>query len=173
VLKEMGAKLDFKNIKLEGGEEVGDVTVQYSRLRGVTVSPERAPSMIDEFPVLAVAAAGAFGDTRMEGLGELRVKESNRFEAIVRGLHACGVETTVDKDTLIVHGRGGPVPGGAVIDVNLDHRIAMSFLVLGLIAKRRVIIDDGRSINTSYPGFIADMETLGVVPSIGSAAVDG
>lgn len=173
VLKEMGAKLDIKNLRLEGGEEVGDISVKYSKLRGVTVAAECAPSMIDEYPILAVAAASADGDTRMEGLGELRVKESDRFSAIVEGLNACGVRTSVDQDTLIVHGRGGFIAGDAVIDVHLDHRMAMSFLVLGLIASKNIAIDDGSAINTSYPGFIADMEALGVISSIESNLFNG
>ena len=117
--------------------------------------------MIDEFPVLAVAAACAEGETRMSGLEELRVKESDRLAAIAKGLAACGVEVRETEDGLAVFGRGRPPEGGAEIATDLDHRIAMAFLVLGAVATRPVAVDDGRPIDTSFPGFMALMNGLG------------
>lgn len=160
-LKEMGADLVIQNEREEGGEPVGDLLVRSSKLTGVVVPAARAPSMIDEYPILAMAAACAEGETRMEGLGELRVKESDRLAAIADGLTACGVDVEIDADTLIVSGRAGAVPGGAVAKVHLDHRIAMSFLVLGLASEQPIGIDDDGAIATSYPSFIADMTHLG------------
>ena len=160
-LKEMGADLVFANERVEGGEPVADLTLRASTLRGVEVPAERAPRMIDEYPVLAVAAAFARGRTVMQGLGELRVKESDRLTAIAQGLAACGVAVAVAGDTLAVEGLGAPPPGGAEIAARLDHRIAMAFLVLGLAARRPVRIDDGATIATSFPGFAAAMNGLG------------
>jgi 3-phosphoshikimate 1-carboxyvinyltransferase len=132
------------------------------------VPAERAPRMIDEYPILAVAAAFAEGRTVMRGLAELRVKESDRLSAIAQGLAACGVAVTVEGDTLIVEGAGGAPPeGGAAIASRLDHRIAMSFLVLGMAARRPTRIDDGEPIQTSFPGFVPLMNGLGA--SIASA----
>jgi 3-phosphoshikimate 1-carboxyvinyltransferase len=135
--------------------------VESSGLKGVTVSGGRAPTMIDEYPVLAVAAACAQGVTRLEGLGELRVKESDRLDAIVRGLTAAGVEATATDDALTVKGGGGLPPGGARIETRLDHRIAMALLVLGMVAETPVEIDDGTTIDTSFPGFADLMNGLG------------
>ncbi|CCG08819.1 3-phosphoshikimate 1-carboxyvinyltransferase [Pararhodospirillum photometricum] len=160
-LREMGADIRVLNPREEAGEPVGDLEVHASRLRGVTVPPERAPSMIDEYPILAIAAACAEGETRMEGLAELRVKESDRLAAMARGLAACGVRVAVEGDTLIVQGSGRPPQGGARVTVDLDHRIGMSFLVLGLVSAEPVAIDDGRAIDTSFPGFVALMGALG------------
>jgi 3-phosphoshikimate 1-carboxyvinyltransferase len=161
-LVEMGADIAFGNPREEGGEPVADLTVRFSALRGVEVPPERAPSMIDEFPVLSVVAACAEGTTVMRGVKELRVKESDRIDAMARGLEACGVRVEEDEDTLIVHGLGaGGVPGGAICATHLDHRIAMSFLVLGLASKRPVAVDDGSPIATSFPVFEALMRGLG------------
>lgn len=162
-LLEMGADLTFENERLEGGEPVADIVVRYSRLRGVSVPPERAPSMIDEYPILAVAAACAEGETRMHGLAELRVKESDRLAAMADGLDACGVETAVEGDTLIVRGSGQPPRGGALIPVNLDHRIGMSYLILGMVSQDPVGIDDSAAIATSFPGFPALMTGLGAL----------
>jgi len=125
------------------------------------VPPERAPSMIDEYPILAVAAAFASGTTRMRGLSELRVKESDRLAAVARGLQACGVKLEIEGDDLIVHGTGKPPAGGASIAVNLDHRIAMAFLVMGMAAEQPVTVDDGAAIETSFPGFADLMNGLG------------
>jgi 3-phosphoshikimate 1-carboxyvinyltransferase len=160
-LLEMGADLTRANERIEGGEPVADIAVKTSALKGVTVPPERAPRMIDEYPILAVAAAFASGRTIMRGLSELRVKESDRLAAIAEGLALCGVKVAVEGDTLIVHGVGGPPAGGATIATNLDHRIAMSFLVLGMAAKAPVAIDDGATIETSFPEFTLLMNGIG------------
>ena len=157
----MGAAISIDNQRNEGGEPVADLTAVTSGLEGVTVSAARAPTMIDEYPILAVAAACAQGVTRLEGLGELRVKESDRLDAIVRGLTAAGVEVEAGDDFLIVKGRGGPPPGGARIEARLDHRIAMAFAVLGMVARSPVEIDDATTIDTSFPGFAGLMNGLG------------
>jgi 3-phosphoshikimate 1-carboxyvinyltransferase len=159
-LGEMGADIVIENRRTVGGEEIGDVRVRASRLAGVTVPAERAPSMIDEYPVLAVAAAFAEGDTKMEGVGELRVKESDRIAAMAAGLAANGVIAEEGPDTLLVHGTGR-VEGGGSVATLIDHRIAMSFLVLGLAADNPVIIDDTTPIATSFPEFRGNMEALG------------
>jgi len=159
-LVEMGADLAIENERLAGGESVGDVRVRASRLFGVTVPAERAPSMIDEYPVLAVAAAFAEGETRMEGLAELKVKESDRLAAVAAGLAANAVDHEVGADWLVVRGRRGPVGGGTVA-THLDHRIAMSFLVMGLAADRPVAVDDAAMIATSFPSFGELMGRLG------------
>lgn len=160
-LTEMGAELSLLQERIEGGEPVADLRLRSSALRGVAVPAERAPRMIDEYPVLAVAAAFAKGRTVMHGLGELRVKESDRLSAIAQGLTACGVSVAVEGDTLAVDGLGAPPAGGAEIAAKLDHRIAMAFLVLGLAARRPVRIDDGATIATSFPGFVEAMNGLG------------
>jgi 3-phosphoshikimate 1-carboxyvinyltransferase len=163
-LKEMGADLVIANARTEAGEPVGDLTATACTLKAVEVPPERAPTMIDEYPILAVAAAFAKGDTRMRGLGELRVKESDRLSAVAEGLAACGVDLLIDGDDLIV--RGGKKPRGLAKDVppiptNLDHRIAMAFIVMGLAAESPVTIDDAATIATSFPGFLELMRGLG------------
>ena len=162
-LVEMGAKIDFQNPRLEGGEPVADLRVRFSdTMHGIDVPPDRAPSMIDEYPVLAVVASFATGRTVMRGIKELRVKESDRIDAMARGLIACGVRVEEDADTLIVHGMGaGGVPGAATCKTHIDHRIAMSFLVLGLAAKEAVSVDDASPIVTSFPIFAALMTGLG------------
>ncbi|MFT6774871.1 MAG: 3-phosphoshikimate 1-carboxyvinyltransferase [Paracoccaceae bacterium] len=161
-LTEMGADLTFENQREEGGEPVADLVARFSALKGVEVPAERAPSMIDEYPVLAVLAACAEGTTVMRGVRELRVKESDRIDAMARGLEACGVRVEEAEDTLTVHGCGADgVPGGATVAARLDHRIAMSFLVLGLAAKAPVVVDDAAPIATSFPGFRPLMEALG------------
>lgn len=160
-LAEMGATLEFANPRLAGGEPVADLAVRASRLTGVDVPASRAPRMIDEYPILAVAAAFARGRTRMRGLAELRVKESDRLAAIARGLAACGVAVAIEGDDLVVEGTGGGVPGGARIATELDHRPAMAFLVCGMAAGTAVGIDDGTTIGTSFPGFATLMNGLG------------
>jgi 3-phosphoshikimate 1-carboxyvinyltransferase len=160
-LKEMGADLVFQNERVEAGEHVADLVIKTSSLKGIDVPPERAPSMIDEYPILAVAAACATGTTRMLGVGELRVKESDRLGAMARGLTACGVKIEEDAETLIVHGTGAAPKGGVTIAANLDHRIAMSFLVLGMVSQSPMSIDDASSIDTSFPGFRDLMNGLG------------
>lgn len=158
-LLEMGADISIENQRDSGGEPVADLKVRASRLKAVDVPATRAPSMIDEYPILAVAAAVAEGTTRMHGLSELRVKESDRLTAIATGLAACGVHVAVDGDTLSV--TGGRVPGGATVATHMDHRIAMSFLVLGGAAKAPVAVADPRMIDTSFPGFVDLMNNLG------------
>lgn len=160
-LEEMGADLSFDNRRNIGGEEVADVTARSSTLRGVEVPAQRAPSMIDEYPILAVAAAFAQGETRMHGLGELRVKESDRLAAIIAGLGACGVEARDMDDTLIVPGLGSTVAGGGSVTTHGDHRIAMSFLVLGLASAAPVRVDQAKMIGTSFPGFADLMRSVG------------
>ena len=164
-LLEMGADITFENPREEGGEPVADLRVRFSgALQGVETPPHRAASMIDEFPVLSVVAACATGTTLMRGVKELRVKESDRIDAMARGLEACGVRVEEDADTLIVHGMGaGNVPGGATCAVHLDHRIAMSFLVLGLASRKAISVDDGAPIATSFPVFEPLMQALGAV----------
>jgi 3-phosphoshikimate 1-carboxyvinyltransferase len=160
-LIEMGATIEIGNRRDQAGEPVGDIRVKASKLRGVKVPASRAPSMIDEYPILAVAASFADGETVMQGLGELRVKESDRLGAVARGLGACGVKLAEGPDSLTVRGRGAKPAGGARIETALDHRIAMAFLVLGMAAERPVAIDDGSPIDTSFPGFAALMNGLG------------
>lgn len=161
-LIEMGADITFENTRQEGGEPVADLRVRASTLSGVNVPPERAPSMIDEYPILSVVAAFASGTTVMRGVKELRVKESDRIDAMARGLEANGVRVDEDEDTLIVHGMGaGGVPGGGTAKTHLDHRIAMSFLCLGMASQRPVSIDDGAAIATSFPIFEDLMARLG------------
>ncbi len=160
-LQDMGAKIERLATRTAGGEPAADLQVAAGRLEGVRVPPERAPSMIDEYPVLAAAAAWAHGETLMEGIGELRVKESDRLAAIADGLAANGVEVEAGPDFLRVQGCGGPPPGGGTVATELDHRIAMTFLVLGLAARAPVTIDDAAPIATSFPGFIALMQGLG------------
>lgn len=159
-VKEMGADLTFENERESGGERIADLRVRASRLHGVRVPPERAPSMIDEYPVLAALAAFAEGETRMEGLAELRVKESDRLAATADGLALCGVKFRIDGDTLIVTG-GDRVAGGGPVKTHLDHRIAMTFLTLGLAAEGPVTVDDSTMIATSFPEFQPLMERLG------------
>jgi len=160
-LREMGADLTFEATRTESGEEVADLVIRASRLTGIDVPAARAPSMIDEYPILAVAAAFAHGTTRMNGLAELRVKESDRLAAMAQGLAACGVAVEEEADALIVHGRGRPPAGGARIATRFDHRIAMSFLVLGLAAEQPVTVDEADSIDTSFPGFCDLMAGFG------------
>ncbi|UJQ93306.1 3-phosphoshikimate 1-carboxyvinyltransferase [Mariluticola halotolerans] len=159
-LMEMGGNIEIRNLRQSGGEEIADLRVQHSELRGVVVPPARAPSMIDEYPVLAVAAAFARGRTEMRDIGELRVKESDRLAAMARGLEANGVDCREGKDFLIVEGRG-EVRGGGTAETHLDHRIAMSFLVMGMAANEPVVIDDSNMIMTSFPSFIEDFTRLG------------
>ena len=166
-LCEMGADIALLNRREEGGEPVADIRARAGTLAGAEIPAERAPRMIDEYPILAVAAACARGRTVMRGLAELRVKESDRLAAIATGLAGCGVRVVVDGDDLIIEGDGGPPAAGALIETQLDHRIAMAFLVLGLAAKEPVRIDDAAPIATSFPGFIAMMNRLGA--AIGEA----
>lgn len=162
-LREMGADLTYENAREEGGEPVADLRARFSpNLAGIEVPPDRAASMIDEYPVLSVVAAFAEGDTVMRGVKELRVKESDRIDAMATGLRACGVDVDEGEDWWIVKGRGhGNVAGGATCASHLDHRIAMSFLVMGLATRKPVSVDDASPIATSFPVFEALMAALG------------
>ncbi|HEX2526442.1 MAG TPA: 3-phosphoshikimate 1-carboxyvinyltransferase [Geminicoccus sp.] len=161
-LMEMGAGIMEQNRRTVGGETVADLVVRGGRLEGVEVPAGRAPSMIDEYPVLSVVAALAHGTSRMRGLSELRVKESDRLATMAEGLAACGAAVEIEGDDLIVHGTGGrPVRGGVTIDAKLDHRIAMSFLVMGGIAREPVTVLGAEAILTSFPGFVERMNALG------------
>jgi len=163
-LGEMGADLSVTNVREEGGETVADVTARHSALTGVEVPAERAPSMIDEYPILAVAAAFAEGPTAMRGIGELRVKESDRIALMAAGLAACGVGVEEGSDSLTVIGAvkaNHGIAGGASVATHGDHRIAMSGLVLGLAAEARVAVDRAEMIATSFPGFLGLMRGLG------------
>jgi 3-phosphoshikimate 1-carboxyvinyltransferase len=161
-LQEMGGSIEVTNQRNSGGESIGDLVVKYSNLKAIEVPAERAASMIDEYPVLSIAAAFAEGDTHMPGLHELRVKESDRLAAVARGLEANGVECIEGNDSLSVTGRpeGKGFGGGSVV-THLDHRIAMSFLILGMASENPVTVDDGSVINTSFPGFATLMNGLG------------
>ena len=161
-LQEMGADLTFENMREEGGEPVADLRAKYSPdMQGITVPPERAASMIDEYPILSVVASFAHGVTRMHGVKELRVKESDRIEAMAAGLRAAGVTVQDGPDWWHVHGLGGAVKGGALAATHLDHRIAMSFLILGMGAHEGMSIDDGGPVATSFPIFEPLMAALG------------
>ena len=160
-LQEMGARLALENPREEGGEPVADIRARHSALKGVEVPASRAASMIDEYPILSVIAAFAEGETFMPGIEELRVKESDRIASVEAGLKANGVAATSGPDWLRVTGRGGAVAGGARVAANADHRIAMSFLVMGLASKDSVEIDDAAMIATSFPGFFALMREIG------------
>lgn len=161
-LKEMGADIEFLNKRIEAGEEIADIRIRGTQtLKGITVPEARVPSMIDEFPILAMAAACADGTTTMTGLEELRVKESDRLLMVAEGLKACGVNLEMGEDSLIIHGTGNPPKGGATIATALDHRIAMSFLVLGAVSDAPITINDAAPIQTSFPTFIDLMNDLG------------
>ena len=160
-LQEMGGKITIENSRGEAGEPLADLRVEASQLHGITVPASRAPSMIDEYPVLSVVATCATGTTHMVGLAELRVKESDRLAAMATGLAACGVLIEETEDSLTVHGSDQPIDGGALIAANLDHRIAMAFSVLGMVSLNPVTIDDGSPIATSFPGYIKLMNSLG------------
>ncbi|MTI00301.1 3-phosphoshikimate 1-carboxyvinyltransferase [Roseibium sp. RKSG952] len=161
-LIEMGGDIEISNRRVSGGEEIGDIRIKASKLKGITVPADRAPSMIDEYPVLAVAAAFAKGDTFMPGLDELRVKESDRLAAVARGLEANGIPCKETEDTLTVTGAANDI-GGGIVATHLDHRIAMSFLILGLASHKPVTVDDGAVIATSFPTFASLFSGLGGV----------
>ncbi len=161
-LQDMGADLTMENPREEGGEPVADLRVRFGPLKGIEVPPERAASMIDEYPILSALAATAEGVTVMRGVKELRVKESDRIDAMARGLEACGVRVEETEDSMTVYGMGaGAVPGGATVRSHLDHRIAMSFLCLGLCARAPITVDDASPIATSFPVFGPLMTALG------------
>jgi 3-phosphoshikimate 1-carboxyvinyltransferase len=160
-LREMGADISFENSRDVGGEPVADLRVKGGGLKGIEVPPDRAPTMIDEYPILAVAASCAEGTTRMLGVAELRAKESDRLASVAAGLQVNGVKFEMGTDTLTVHGSGHAPAGGGLVATHLDHRIAMSFLVLGLATREPVAVDDGSPIDTSFPGFAQLMNELG------------
>ncbi|HTM75911.1 MAG TPA: 3-phosphoshikimate 1-carboxyvinyltransferase [Pseudolabrys sp.] len=159
-LHEMGASIEVMDKRDGGGEEIADFRVRTSVLKGVDVPAERAPSMIDEYPILAVAASFAEGVTRMRGLQELRVKESDRLAATIDMLRANGITAEIEGDDLIVQGKGRPA-GGAEVKTHMDHRIAMSALVMGLASENPVRVDDSAFIATSFPGFVELMRSIG------------
>ncbi len=161
-LKEMGGKIELINQRLIGGEKVADIIVGYSNLKGIEVPASRAPSMIDEYPILSIAAAHASGTTKMNGLAELKVKESNRLAAIADGLKACGVHAKVGEDSLEVTGGIKDQNQVAKITTHLDHRIAMSFLIMGLGVKGGVEVDDSEMIKTSFPNFMQIFSDFGI-----------
>lgn len=156
---EMGADLTITNRRSSGGEAVGDITARHSRLKGIVVPERRAASMIDEYPILAATAAFAEGATIMRGIGEMRVKESDRIALMAAGLKACGVQVEEEPQGFIV--TGGPVAGGATVATHGDHRIAMSHLILGLATQAAVTVDEPGMIATSFPGFVDMMQSLG------------
>ncbi|MEM9524935.1 MAG: 3-phosphoshikimate 1-carboxyvinyltransferase, partial [Pseudomonadota bacterium] len=160
-----GADLTFENRRQDGGEPVADLRARFSPdMKGIDVPPERAASMIDEYPILSVVSAFAEGSTTMCGVKELRVKESDRIAAMARGLRANGVSVEDDEDTMIVTGLGpAGVRGGGICETFMDHRIAMSFLVLGMATRRPVTVDDAGSVATSFPAFEGLMTKLGAV----------
>jgi 3-phosphoshikimate 1-carboxyvinyltransferase len=159
-LREMGAEIEALDLREQGGEPVGDLRVRTSALKAVSVPAERAPSMIDEYPILACLAAFAEGETRMRGLSELKVKESDRLAATAAGLAGCGLSARIESDDLIVEGKGN-VKGGGTVKTHMDHRIAMAFLTLGLGAAKPVTVDDISMIATSFPGFVELLTKLG------------
>jgi len=160
-LNEMGAVVRTGNGASAAGEPVSWIEVDHGALQAIDVPPERAPSMIDEYPILAVAAACGRGRTRMTGLGELRVKESDRLSAIAKGLEAAGIRVEMGEDSLTIEGCDGPPPGGCTIDAAHDHRIAMSFLILGSVSKEPIEVTGAETIDTSFPGFAELMNRLG------------
>ena len=160
VLKKMGGDISIENRRQSGGEDIGDIVVRSSSLQAITVAAEVAPSMIDEYPVLAIAASFAQGTSRFEGVGELRVKECDRLDFVERGLAENGIKVKTGPDWMEVTG-SPDVKGGGHVKTGLDHRIAMSFLVLGLATQNPVSVDDGEIINTSFPGFVELMNGLG------------
>jgi 3-phosphoshikimate 1-carboxyvinyltransferase len=159
-LREMGADLTIRNPRIQGGESIGDIIAEHTELAAVDVPPERAPSMIDEYPILAIACALARGTSRLRGLAELRVKESDRLAATAALLRSAGARVEIEGDDLIIHG-ATDLPGGGLVETHMDHRLAMSALVLGQVTAAPMRIDDASFIDTSFPGFVALMRRLG------------
>ena len=160
-LTEMGADIEILNTRDNAGEPVADIHVRHSQLNGAVIPAARAPSMIDEYPILAIAAATAEGTSIFEGVGELRVKESDRLDAMASGLKDCGIKIETTKDSLTVHGKNQPPKGGVTLASRLDHRIAMSYLILGMASESPITVDDGGPIETSFPGFQKLLNDLG------------
>ena len=169
-LREMGAELTIRNHRIQGGEPVGDIVVEHTALTAIDVPPERAPSMIDEYPILAVACATARGTSRLRGLKELRVKESDRLAATAAMLRAGGVRVEIEEDDLIVHGMD-KIPGGGIVETHMDHRLAMSGLIFGQVTTEQMRIDDASFIDTCFPSFVSLMRGLGanIAPVTGKA----
>jgi len=163
VLQNMGADIIVSKQGEKSGEPFGDVTVKYSQLTGISTNASQAPLMIDEFPILFVAAASAKGVSTFHGLAELRLKESDRLGVMAQGLRACGVEVVESEDGLEIHGREGEIPGGAEIESPQDHRIALAFSILGLVTKHPITIKGSESISTSFPGFARVLRELGAI----------
>jgi 3-phosphoshikimate 1-carboxyvinyltransferase len=163
-LREMGAELTIRNPRVQGGESIGDIIVEHTPLTAIDVPPERAPSMIDEYPILAIACATARGTSRLRGLSELRVKESDRLTATAAMLRAGGVHVEIEEDDLIIHGVARP-EGGGLVETHMDHRLAMSALVFGQVTATPMAIDDSRFIETSFPDFVPLMRRLGAAIS--------
>jgi len=157
VLKDMGAKLEFTNHRILAGEDVYDIRAKYSNLKGVDIKKQLSPTMIDDYPIVAVAASKARGKTIMRGLSELKYKESNRFEGIIGLLNKSGVKVEQKNDNIIIYGKNNLKPGGFEFQTNLDHRMAMSALIMGLISRKRITIDNPKVINTSFPNFYSIM----------------
>ena len=172
-LRDMGADIEQQNRSGGDGEPIADLRIRAGALKGIEVPPERAPAMIDEYPVLAVAAACAEGTTVMRGIGELRVKESDRLAAMAKGLQAAGVELEEGEDSLVIHGTGEPPKGGAAVASGLDHRIAMAFLVLGMVSRDPITVTGAATINTSFPGFVDLMNGLGARVEPGNGNAEG
>ena len=163
-LQEMGGNIEISNERIEGGETVADLRIRHSRLRGIDVPPERAASMIDEYPILAVAATQAEGTTRMLGVAELRVKETDRIAVVAAGIIAAGGNVTYGEDSISV--TSSPIAGGMSIDSQHDHRIAMSFLTLGMVSADPITVTGCMTINTSFPDFAASMNGCGAALAI-------
>ena len=160
-LKKMGGDIKIHNVRENAGEMIADIHIKYSRLTGITISKDQVPRMIDEYPILCIAASVANGPSRFEGIGELRVKESDRLSAMAEGLKACGVNTLIKNDSLTIEPENIIPRGGATIDARLDHRIAMSYLILGSITREPITIEGGETIETSFPKFIHLMNEIG------------
>ncbi len=161
ILREMGASIEIANQRLVCGEPWADMRVRGSSLTGCRVTADRAATMIDEYPILACVAACAQGETRFEGVGELRYKESDRFSGLIEGLRGCGVDAEAEADSILIEGSGDPPPGGGLVSSRLDHRMAMAFLILGLVSRQPITIDDSSPVATSFPGFAATINQLG------------
>ena len=158
----MGAKISLENkITNDYEEPLADITVEYSKLKGVNISSSYSSRMIDEYPILAIAAAVSSGKTKLSGLAELRHKESDRFKAIINGLESCGIKVESENDDIIIYGNN-KILGGTTIDCNHDHRVAMSFLILGALSLKPIKVIGCKSISTSYPTFVSDMNCLGM-----------